>query len=142
MNIKHLMGDLETIKHKNLVKLGKFLAGGESVIFTATESEILLILMNNFGMEVPISTVCTQIFGRDITDGSHAFRVHIHRIRKGLKTIDKNYNLSYRNDFVCLQHLQPFDKINDLKNSLHKLLSNEQGLKGKDKELLELLSKN
>jgi DNA-binding response OmpR family regulator len=142
MEVKQLMGDLETIKHKNLIKLGKHLSGGDSVIFTKTESDILLILMNNFGKKVSIADICGEIFGWDLSDVSHTFRVHIHRIRKGLERIDDKYVLSYVDGYVTLTYLKPLNKIEELKNSLHALLSNEEGLSGKDEELLSLLSKN
>jgi hypothetical protein len=139
MVIQQLMGDLETLRVKNKVKIGKHLHGGESVIFTPTESEILMILMNNFGVEIAISEICKAVFGWDNTPHTDTFRIHMSRIKKGLTIIDENYNLSSRNGFACLTHVQPFNKILDLKNSLRTLLSNENHLEGKDYELLKLL---
>jgi two-component SAPR family response regulator len=139
MVIQQLMGDLVTIKHKHLIKLGKVLRSNETVVFTATESRILSILMNNFGKQISTSDLSVEVFGWDVGGHSNALRVHIHRIRKGLSKIDENYVLSYKDGSVCLEYLEVLDKIKDLKTSLRTLLSNESHLEDKDYELLKLL---
>jgi hypothetical protein len=140
MVIQQFMGDFEILRDKNKVKIGKHLHGGDSVIFTPTESEILIILMNNFGKEISIEDICVEVFGWNCNDHGNTFRIHIHHIRKGLSKIDTNYNVTYRNGLVCLQYIEPFNKILDLKKSLHTLLSNEENLECSDVELLGLLN--
>jgi len=80
-----LSGDLEIDLNKRQVKVR-----GELIKLTATEFELLSVLIRNHGKVVPQTLLLTSVWGKNAADQTHYLRIYVAQLRKKLEADSSN----------------------------------------------------